>query len=137
MFRHGEISTEVDKKQFVFTVVCFVVSVAVGLIIFISFKGSYLAVFAAVMMLVLAAAAFFVLFGLLSDYAYIEDGMLHMHYLLKDSQIRIKDIRKITLKKDVYHVYDRKNKETGTFNALAIGIDRILHELYRNNVTFE
>ena len=137
MFKRGEISTETGRAQFIFTIICFIASIITAILIFISFPGNYLAIFAAIMMLILAAAALFVLFGLLSDYSYIENETLYMHYMFKSNSIRIKDIGKIILKDDIYHVCDKKGKEVGTINALAIGIDSILNELYSHNTRFK
>ena len=56
MFRHGEISTEVDRKPFVFTLVCLIVGLAVTLAAFILGRGSGLALFAGILMAVVTLA---------------------------------------------------------------------------------
>ena len=136
MFRHSEISTEVGIAPFCFTQISSVASIFMCIFLLVKYSGNYLALFAAAMFLIVGIASLIVLFGMISDYAYIKDGILYMSYLLKRNSIKIEEIGKIELKDDVYHVYDRKNDEVGTINSQALGIDRIVMELDRNNVTF-
>ena len=81
-------------------------------------------------------ASLFVLLGMLSDYAYIDNNTLYMHYMFDQSKIALKDIKYIELKEDIYHVYDENDKEVGTINALALGVDGIVKEFYRRNIPF-
>ena len=136
MFRHSEISTEVGIAPFCFAQISSVASIFMCIFLLVKYSGNYLALFAAAMFLIVGIASSIVLFGMISDYAYIKDGILYMSYLLKRNSIKIEEIGKIELKDDIYHVYDRKNDEVGTINSQALGIDRIVMELDRNNVTF-
>ena len=136
MFRHGKISTEVGKGPFIFTLLSFLCCLVTAVLLMILFGRNMLAIFAAMMLMIVAIASFFVLLGLLTDYAYVEDGVLYMSYLFKKSSISLKDIKKMELKDDVYHVFDRRGNEAGTINSLSLGIDDILHELDINGVPF-
>lgn len=136
MFRHGEISTEIEKGPFWFTIVVLIGGLTAAFAI-LHFAGTgamniVMAAFLGIMSL--AAAA--VLFALISDRTYIDNGTLYMRYLFKRSSIAVKDIGQVSFKDDVYTVYDRKKRKIGTINALAIGIDRIIGELNRNKVNF-
>ncbi|MBR0137657.1 MAG: hypothetical protein IJM15_04540 [Erysipelotrichaceae bacterium] len=134
MFRHSEISTEVDRGPFIFTSAAFAGSILIILVILKLGKGNTLGYVSAALFGVVALASLAVLVGLLCDYAYIKDGVLYTHYILKGNQIALKDIGKLTLKDDVYTVYDKKGYTAGTINGLATGIDLILHELDRNGI---
>ena len=136
MFKHGDISTEIGKGPFIFTVCSCVITTVTAILILIKGHGDMLGIMAAVMLLIVAVASFGVLVGLISDYAYIKDDVLHMSYVLKKGSIPLRDIGKIELRKDVYHVFDKKDEEVGTINGLALGIDKITGELYRKNVPF-
>lgn len=136
MFRRSEISTEVGKGSFFFTLIALSGSLVAAVFLLMRFKGSYLAIYAAAMMFIIAAASAVVMFGLLSDYAYIREDVLYMHYLFKGSSIPVKEISKAVLQDDVYHIYDRRNDEVGSINSLALGIDKLVHELDLNGVPF-
>ena len=136
MFRHGEISTEVEKGPFWFTVAVLFGGIIFAFII-LHFAGTgamniVIAAFLGVMSLASAA----ILFALITDYTYIDNGVLYMSYLFKRKSIAIKDIGQVSFKDDVYTVYDRKKAKIGTINGLATGIDRIMEELNRNRVNF-
>ena len=134
MFRHGEISTEVDRKPFIFTLVSLIVGLAVTVVAFASGHGNTLAVFAGIMMAIVSLAAGIVLLAMISDKAYIEDGILHMSYLTKKAEIPLEKIGRVTLKDDVYSVYDRHEKLVGTINGLLSGIDSILYALDKGGI---
>ncbi len=136
MFRHGETSTEVGKAPFFFTLASFLVTSLAAALLIIKTRGNMLAVFAAIMLVIVALASLGVLFAMATDYAYIEDDTLFMSYLFRKSSLPLKEIGKVTLKDNVYHVYDLKYDEIGTINASALGIDGITKELYRKNVPF-
>ena len=136
MLKHGDKSTEVGKGPFIFTLASLLTtSLATGLLITKGW-GNMLALFAALMLVIVAVMSLGVLVGLITDYAYIEDDTLFMSYVFKKSSIPLKEIGKVTLKDNVYHVYDLKNDEIGTINASALGIDSITAELYRKKVPF-
>ncbi len=135
MFRHGEISTETDRKPFLFTLAAFIGCLAAAVLMFV-FGGSGLGVFAGLLCSVVAVAAGIVLFAMVTDRAYIEDGVLHMSYLFKSSQIPLNEIGKVSLKDDVYMVFDRSGRTAGTMNAQLTGIGVILHALDQNKVPF-
>jgi len=136
MFRHGEISTEIEKKPFVVTLAVLVISVLAAILI-LALSHQPLAVFAAVLLLIMAICCGLVIFGMMSDYCYIDGEKLYMHYLFKGSNIALKDIGYISLKDNVYSVFDRKENKVGTINALALGIDEILHKLNTSKVLFK
>ena len=136
MFRHGACSTEVDRNAFVYTLVTTLVSLTVSLSFLFLGKGKVLSILVFLGFLVLAACGGIVLFGMLTDYAYIEEERLTMRYLFKKADINLKDIGCIKLEENVYTVYDRQQTKRGTINAMALGIDNILKELDRNSVPF-
>jgi len=135
MFKHSDISTYVSKTPFIFTLLSLIVSTIVSILMFLNRNA--LAIFAGIMFLILAIASLFVLFGMLNDYAYIENDILNMHYLFKKSSIMIKDIKYIEYKDNLYKIYDDKNEEVGTINALALGVDDILRVFYLNKITMK
>ncbi len=137
MFRHGEISTEVDKKPFVFTLCALLVCIICLAALIIFGRGDAMAIFGAVMMAVVTLAAGSVLFAMVSDYAYINDQTLYISYLFKKKEISLKQIGKIRNREDTYEVYDRNGNLVGTINGMLTGIDSILYELDKNSVNFE
>ncbi len=130
----NRISTEIDTKTLIFTIVAFIVSVIVSLILFIKYASNGLAIFAGIMFAVVAIACAVVLFGMFSDKAYIEDDVLYMSYLFKRSSIKLSEVNYIKFKDDVYHIYNNKNEEVGTINGLALGIDAILNKFYETKI---
>lgn len=136
MFRHGEISTETDKKPFFFALAAFLGCLTAAVLLFALGGGEGLAIFAGVLLAVVAAAAGIVLFAMLSDRAYVENGALHMRYLFRRTQIPLKEIGKVSLKDQVYSVYDRNGRLAGTINAQLSGIGTVLYELDKNGVPF-
>lgn len=137
MFRHGDISTQVDKGPFIFTLVAFLGSTITACLILGFAGGSPLGIFAAVLLVIVALAAMVSLFALLTDYACIEEGKLHIHYMFKDRSVALKDIKKLVFKNDIYTVYDRHGAKIGTINALLTGIDEVIGELDRHRITIE
>ena len=136
MFGHGDISTETDKKPFLFTLIAFLGSLTAGVLLLVFSKGEGLGVFAGILMLLLALAAGAVLFAMVSDKAYIEEETLYMSYLFKRRKVSLKAIGKIMYKDNEYLVYDRKGAILGTINGQLTGIDKILHKLDKSGVPF-
>ena len=135
MFRHGSISTEIDKGPFFFTLAAFAGSLAGAVLLFV-LGGSALAVFAGIMLSVVAVVGGIILFAMLTDKAYISDGILTMRYLFRKNRISVKEIGKISLKDDIYSVYRRNGSLAGTMNAKLSGIGTVLLELDKNKVPF-
>ena len=136
MFRHGEISTEVDKKPFYFTLLAFAGSLTAALLLFILGAGDGLAVFAGILLSIVALAAAAVLFAMVTDRSYIENDRLYMRYLFRRSDTALREIGKISLKDNVYSVFDRKGRLLGTINAQLTGIDKLLYKLDNSGVPF-
>lgn len=136
MFRHGEISTEIDKAPFFFTLAAFVCCLTAAVLLFVLARGQALAVFAGILLAIVALAALAVLFAMLTDRAYIEDEVLVTSYLFRKTKTPIREIGKITLKDQVYSVYDRRGRPAGTINAQLTGIDGILLCLDKKGVPF-
>ena len=134
MFKHGPISTETDRKPFFFTLIALVVGLTGVVLLFVLGKGNALAVFAGVLLGVVTLAAAAVLFGMVADRAYVEDGVLHMRYLFKHRSVPLEKIAKVTLENDIYSVYDRSGDLRGTINGKLTGIDSILYELDQNGI---
>jgi len=134
MFRRGDISTETDKKPFIFAVICFSIGLAVTIAAFLLAHGNALSIFAGVMMGVVTLAAGVVLFAMISDCAYVSDNKLHMNYLFKKNAIEVAKIGRVSLKDNVYTVYDRAGNVVGTINGLLTGVDTILYCLDKNGI---
>lgn len=137
MFRKGQVSTEVDKGPFIFTLVALTVSLTVTVLLFTLGKGDGLAVFAGIMTAVITLAAAAVLFALLTDKAYIDGEVLYMSYMFKKKSVPVKDIGKITLSDDVYSVYDKKDNKIGTVNAKLTAIGEVIFALDKAGVDFK
>ena len=135
MFERSEISTRVSKAPFIFTICTLVCSIVATVYFFVQYTP--LGIFSSILAFIMTIASLFVLLGMLSDYAYIDNNTLYMHYMFDQSKIALKDIKYIELKEDIYHVYDENNKEVGTINALALGVDGIVKEFYRHNIPFK
>lgn len=137
MFRHGEISTEVDRKPFVFTLVAFLGSITAAVLILVFAWGQGLATFAGILFAVVAVAAGAVLLALVTDRAYVEDGTLHLQYLFRKKAIPVSEIGKITFRDEVYSVYDGKGNVAGTMNGRLTGIGTVIYALDQSGVRFE
>ena len=98
MFRKGEISTETDKKPFIFTLAALAGCLVSGILILVFAKGDALGIFASVLLFIVAASAAAVLFAMVTDRAYIEDGTLHMSYMFKRVRMPLTGIGKVTRK---------------------------------------
>lgn len=134
MFRHGSASTETDRKPFFFTLIAFLCSLTAAVLLFILGRGNALAVFAGILVGVVAAAAGAVLFAMVTDQAYIEDDTLHMNYLFRRTQVPLGKIARIRYKDDVYSVYGKNGELLGTINARLTGIDRVLYKLDESGI---
>ncbi len=136
MFRHGEISTEIDRKPFIFTLVGFLGSTAAAVLILVLAWGNALAVFAGILMGIIAAAAGTVLFAMLTDRAYVDRDTLHMNYLFRRKHIALREIGKVSYQDEVYSVFDRKGNTVGTINGKLTGIGTVILELDKRGVPF-
>jgi hypothetical protein len=136
MFRHGTCSTEVDKKPFLFTLLACLGSLTAAVLAVVLSRGQALAVFAAILLAIVAVAAGAVLFAMVSDRAYVRDGVLTVGYLFRRAEIPLEQIDRLVFKEDVYSVYDRKGALVGTINAKLTGIDTVLNMLDRSGVRF-
>ena len=136
MFRKGQVSTEVDKKPFVFSLIAFTVGTAAAVLLFVLSKGDALAIFAGIMVAIVAVAAGAVLFALVTDRAYIDNGVLYMSYLFKKQSIPISDIGKITLRDEVYYIYGKNGAAAGTINAKLTSVGDVILALDKSGVNF-
>ena len=136
MFRRGDISTETDKKPFLFTLIAFLGSLLAAILLFALGKGEGLAIFAGVLVAIVAIAAGIVLFAMVTDQAYIQDETLYMRYLFRKAEAPLKQIGKVTFKDQVYTVFDKKGNQIGTINGQLTGIDAILLKLDQSGVPF-
>jgi hypothetical protein len=136
MFRHGEFSTECDRKPFFFTLAALAGSLTAAVLLFVLGGGEGLAIFAGVLCAIVGAAAALVMTAMVTDRAYVENGVLTMGYFFKKTQIRLKEIGKVSLKDDVYSVFNRKGELAGTINGKLTGIGEVLHAMDKNGVPF-
>lgn len=136
MFRHGDVSTEVDRKPFLFTLVAFLGSTAAAVLLF-ALGGNGLAVFSGILISVVAAASLIILFAMLTDRAYIEDDVLKTQYLFKRTSIPLSKIEKITCRDRIYYVYGWHGDVAATINGQLTGIDRLLVTFEKHGVRFE
>ena len=128
MFKHGEFSTEVDKKTFFFTLAAFLGCLTAALLLFI-LSGEPLAIFAGILLSVVALASAAVLFAMTTDQAYILDDKLYMSYLFRRTAVPLSEIGKITGKDNVFSVFNQRDKLLGTINGQLTGIDKVLYKL--------
>ena len=136
MFRHGEISTETDRKPFFFTLIAGLGSLAAAVLLFVFGGGQGLAVFAGILLAIVAAASGAVLLAMVTDLAYIRDDTLYLRYLFRKSAIPLGEIGKISYREEEYSVFDKRNRLVGTINAKLTGIDKVLHKLDSGGVPF-
>ena len=136
MFRHGDISTETDKKPFLFTLIAFLGSLIAAILIFALGKGHGLAIFAGILLSIVAIAAGAVLFAMVTDQAYIQDETLYMRYLFRRAEVPLSQIAKISYQDQLYSVYDRKGSLLGTINGQLSGIDSLLFKLDQSGIPF-
>ena len=137
MFRHGDISTEVDKKPFLFTLIASLGSTVAAVLLFVLGGGHGLAVFGGILVSIVAVASMVVLFAMLTDYAYVEQGVLRTRYLFKKTSVPLSEIEKVTCRDKVYYIYGRRGEVLSTVNGLLSGIDAILNAFENNGVRFE
>ena len=136
MFKKGQASTEVDKGPFLFTLISLAAGTVVTALLFIFASKEPLAIFAGILFAIVTLAAGAVLLALVTDRAYVDDGVLHMSYLFRRRSIAVKDIGKITLKNDVYYVYDKKEAAVGTINAKLTAVGDVIFALDKSGVNF-
>ncbi|MBR6322195.1 MAG: hypothetical protein IKR59_04940 [Lachnospiraceae bacterium] len=136
MFRHGDYSTEIDKKPFIFTLTAFLGSMTAAILIIVLAWGSALALFAGFLVLIVGVASGVVLFAMVTDRAYIDGDTLFMRYLFKKKSVPVKDIGSISYKDEVYSVFDKKGNILGTVNGKLTGIGTVILELDKRGVTF-
>ncbi|MBR0232043.1 MAG: hypothetical protein IJQ53_07460 [Clostridia bacterium] len=136
MFKKGQVCTETDKGPFWFTLIAFVFGTAGTVLLFVLGGGDGLAVFAGILLGIVALSAGGVLFALVTDRAYIESGVLYMSYLFKKKSIPVEEIGKIALKDEVYYVYDKKGAVSGTINSKLTGIGDLIFALDKSGVNF-
>lgn len=137
MFSHGDVSTETDRKPFLFTLIAAAVGTAASVLLFVFGGGQALAIFAGILVGIVAIGSWIVLFAMLTDYAYIEQGELKTRYLFRKARIPLDRIGKITYRDKVYYVYGNRQDLLCTINGQLSGIDRVLHALENNGVRFE
>ena len=136
MFRKGEVSTEIDKGPFFFTLTALVVGAAVTVLLFVLGIGEALAIFAGIMFAIVTVAAAAVFFALMTDRVYIEKGVLYMSYMFRKRSIAVDEIGKIVLRDEVYYVYDKKGAAAGNFNAKLTAVGEVIFALDRSGVDF-
>ena len=136
MFRHGEFSTECDRKPFFFTLAALAGSLTAAVLLFVFGGGEGLAIFAGVLCAIVGVAAALVMTAMVTDRAYVENGVLTMGYFFKKTQIPLKEIGKVSLKEDVYSVFNRKGELVSTINGKLTGIGEVLHAMDKNGVPF-
>ena len=136
MFKKGQISTEIDKGPFWFSLIAFAGGTVAAVLLFVFSKGAALAIFAGIMVAIVAVAAGAVLFAMLTDKAYIDSGTLYMSYLFKKQSIPIDDIGKITLRDEVYYVYGKNGAAAGTINAKLTAVGDVILALDKSGVNF-
>lgn len=136
MLKKGQVSTSVDKGPFVFTLIALVAGTAVTALLFVFSGGDPLAIFAGVLFAIVTSAAGGVMFALVTDKVYIENGVLYMSYLFKKRSVAINEIGKISYKDDIYYVFDKKGAAAGNFNAKLTSVGEIIAFLDRSGVNF-
>ena len=136
MFRKGDFSTETDKGPFIFTLIALVVGAVVTSLLFILGGGDPMAIFAGIMVAIVTVAAAAVMFALLTDKVFIKGDTLYMSYMFKRRSIAVRDIGKVTLKDEIYYVYDKSGATAGTINAKLTSVGEVIIALDRRGVNF-
>lgn len=136
MFKKGLYGTEVDKGPFLFALIALTVGAVVTALLFIFAGKEPLAIFAGILFAVVTLAAGGVLLAIVTDRAYIDGGVLYTSYLFKRRSIRVADIGKITLKDDVYYIYDKNDAAAGTINAKLTAVGEVITALDQSGVQF-
>ena len=136
MFKKGQVGTVTDKGPFIFTVIALAVGTVVTALLFALGWGEPLAIFAGILFAIVTLSAGGVMIALLTDRAYIDNGVLYMSYMFKKKSIPIEKIGKISLKDDVYYVYDKSGAESGTINAKLTAVGDVILALDRRGVNF-
>ena len=136
MFRKGQVSTETDKAPFFFTLIALTVGAAVTVLLFIAGKREPLAIFAGVLFAAVTLSAGAVLIALVTDRVYIDGEVLYMSYIFKKRSIAIGEIGRITLRGEIYRVYDRNGAEAGAFNAKLTSVGDVILALDERGVDF-
>ena len=136
MFEKGQVSTRTDKGPFLFTLTALVAGTAAAALLFILGRGEPLAIFAGILLSIVALAAGAVLIALITDKAYIDGDTLYMSYMFKKRSIPIGEIGRITLHNEIYYVYDKKRAEAGTFNAKLTSVGDVILALDKKGVPF-
>lgn len=136
MFKKGQISTEIDRGPFLFSLIAFIGGTITAVLLFALGKGDPLAVFAGIMISIVAVASGAILFAVLTDKAYIDNGVLYMSYLFKKRSIPVKEIAKIQLRNEVYSIYNKSGAVAGTINAKLTSVGDVILELDKSGVNF-
>ncbi len=135
MLGRSEISTEVEKGPFVFVLGALLGSLISALLLFM-LGGSPLSIFAGILMSLVALAAGAVLFAMLTDAAWIREDKLYMSYLFRRRVIPLGEIGRISLKEELYQVFDRQDRPLGSINSRLKGIGTLIGELDKKGVPF-
>ena len=136
MLKKGPISTEIDRGPFLFSLIAFIGGTSTAVLLFVLGKGDALAIFAGVLLSIVGLASGAILFAVLTDKAYIENGVLYMSYLFKKRSIPVKEIAKIELRNEVYSVYNKSGAVAGTINAKLTSVGDVILELDKSGVNF-
>ena len=136
MFRKGQVSTQTDKGPFLFTLIALAVGTVVTVLLFVFGNGEPLAIFAGVLLAIVTLSAGAVLIALITDKVYIDGEVLYMSYIFKKRSIAIGEIGKITLRNEIYYVYDKNGAAAGTFNAKLTSVGDIILALDKKGVAF-
>ena len=136
MFRKGQVSTGTDKGPFFFSLIALTVGAAMTVWLFLLGGKEPLAIFAGILLAVVTLAAGAVLIALITDKAYIDGDTLYMSYLFRTRSIAIGEIGKVSLRDEIYRVYDKSGNEAGTFNAKLTGVGDVVLALDGKGVPF-
>jgi hypothetical protein len=123
------IKTSIAKGPLIFSLVGFLLSVAVIIIFIFTEQSPVLGGVVIVICAIFAILALIIIFDQLFDYVEVKDGILHAHIIFIHKQVSIKKINQITSKNDVYFFYLKDGRKFTSINAFDPLANEIVREV--------
>lgn len=123
------IKTSIAKGPLIFSLVGFLLSVAVIIIFIFTEQSPVLGGVVIVICSLFAILALIIIFDQLFDYVEIKDGILHAHILFIHKHVSIKKINQISFKNDAYYFYLKDGRKFTSINAFDPLANEIVREV--------
>ncbi len=127
--KQRRIKTSIAKGPLIFSLVGFLLSVAVIIVFIFTEQSPVLGGVVIVICSLFAILALIIIFDQLFDYVEIKNGMLHVHILFIHKRVNIKKINQISFKNDVYYFYLKDGKKFTSINAFDPLANEIVREV--------